>query len=94
MAISPLSVFLKRTFMLLVLSVVDACRSLPSLEGPAKVVDCEAALDRDDGGLFRAILTKGASRIADNLGFADWDWQSAMMSQAGRCEADGQRARR
>src|SRR5665811_1085383 len=61
MAISPLSVFLKRTFMVLVLSVVDfpavadrhddaACRSLPSLEGPAKVVDCEAALDRDDGG--------------------------------------------
>jgi len=71
-----------------------ACRSLPSLEGPAKVVDCEAALDRDDGVCFAAILTKGASRIADNLGFADWDRQSAMMSQAGRCEADGQRARR
>ena len=90
---------------MLVLSVVDfpavadrhddaACRSLPSPEGPAKVVDCEAALDRDDGGLFRAILTKGASRIADNLGFADWDRQSAMMSQAGRREADGQPARR
>ena len=28
------------------------------------------------------------SRIADNLGFADWDRQPAMMSQAGRSEAD------
>jgi hypothetical protein len=36
------------------------------------------------GVYFAAVLIEETRRIADDLGFADWGRQSAMMSQADR----------